>query len=149
MVCEGAEDCARPICPNSKRTSGRRSGAARMKSRILKQDTTTRRIMMSLMSSRISIVCAALLAGLVLGSGSGFAQGDAFSQRFNAVLSQHGVGGGAVAIGHSQEPARNLFFGEALEATHQPVDSETSYNWASITKTLTAIAILQLRDRGK
>jgi len=42
-----------------------------------------------------------------------------------------------------------LFFGEARKATHQPVDSETSYNWASITKTLTAIAILQLRDRGK
>jgi CubicO group peptidase (beta-lactamase class C family) len=42
-----------------------------------------------------------------------------------------------------------LFFGEARKATHQPVDSETSYNWASITKTMTAIAILQLRDRGK
>ena len=101
------------------------------------------------MSSRISIVCAALLAGLVLGSGSSFAQGDAFSQRFNAVLSQHGVVGGSVAIVHSQEPASNLFFGEARKATHQPVDSETSYNWASITKTMTAIAILQLRDRGK
>jgi CubicO group peptidase (beta-lactamase class C family) len=105
--------------------------------------------MMSLMSRRISIVCAALLAGLVLGSGFGFAQGDAFSQRFNAVLSQHGVVGGAVAIVHSQEPARNLFFGEARKATHHPVDSETTYNWASITKTMTAIAILQLRDRGK
>ena len=101
------------------------------------------------MSSRISIVCAALLGGLVLGSGSGFAQGDAFSQRFNAVLSQHGVVGGGVAIVHSQEPARNLFFGEARKATHQPVDGETTYNWASITKTMTAIAILQLRDRGK
>ena len=101
------------------------------------------------MSSRISIVCAALLACLVLGSGSGFAQGDAFSQRFNAVLSQHGVVGGSVSIVHSQEPARNLFFGEARKATYQPVDSETTYNWASITKTMTAIAILQLRDRGK
>src|SRR5277367_4466435 len=148
MVCGGAEDCARPICPNSRRR-GRRSGAARMSSRILRQDTTTRRIMMSLMFHRVSIACAALLAGLVLGSGSGFAQGDAFSQRFNAVLSQHGVVGGAVAIVHSQEPARNLFFGEARKAAHQPVDSETSYNWASITKTMTAIAILQLRDRGK
>jgi len=33
--------------------------------------------------------------------------------------------------------------------TNQRVDGETSYNWASITKTMTAIAILQLRDRGK
>ena len=29
------------------------------------------------------------------------------------------------------------------------MDAETAYNWASITKTLTAIAILQLRDRGQ
>ena len=44
---------------------------------------------------------------------------------------------------------RNLFFGKARKDTQQPVDGETSYNWASITKTMTAIAILQLRDRGK
>jgi CubicO group peptidase (beta-lactamase class C family) len=29
------------------------------------------------------------------------------------------------------------------------VDADTAYNWASITKTMTAIAILQLRDHGK
>jgi CubicO group peptidase (beta-lactamase class C family) len=29
-----------------------------------------------------------------------------------------------------------------------PVDDETIYHWASITKTFTAIAIMQLRDRG-
>jgi len=34
-----------------------------------------------------------------------------------------------------------------LEA-HVPVDSRTLYHWASITKTMTGIAILQLRDRG-
>jgi CubicO group peptidase (beta-lactamase class C family) len=105
--------------------------------------------MISLMFHRMSIVCTALLACQMLVPPSGFAQGDAFSQRFNEVLSQHGVVGGGVAIVHSEEPARNLFFGEARKATHRPVDSETSYNWASITKTMTAIAILQLRDRGK
>src|ERR1700677_1615930 len=105
--------------------------------------------MISLMFHRMSIVCTALLACQVLVPPSGVAQGDAFSQRFNEVLSQHGVVGGGVAIVHSEEPARNLFFGEARKATHRPVDSETSYNWASITKTMTAIAILQLRDRGK
>ena len=31
----------------------------------------------------------------------------------------------------------------------QKVDERTIYHWASITKTLTAIAIMQLRDRGK
>ncbi len=101
---------------------------------------------MSLMSSRVPIVCAALLGGLLLASASSF---EPFSQRFNTVLSQHGVVGGGFAIVHLQEAATQLFFGEARKGTHQAVDGATSYNWASITKTMTAIAILQLRDRGK
>jgi CubicO group peptidase (beta-lactamase class C family) len=105
--------------------------------------------MMSSMSSYVSIACAALLTGFQLASAPGFAQEQAFPQRFNAVLSQHGVVGGGIAMVHAQEPATLLFFGEARKGTHQPIDGETSYNWASITKTMTAIAILQLRDRGK
>ena len=101
------------------------------------------------MSSHVPIACTALLVVFFLASAPAFAQGEAFSQRFGAVLSQHGVVGGGVAIVHIQEPGTQLFFGEARKATHQPVDGETSYNWASITKTMTAIAILQLRDRGK
>ena len=31
----------------------------------------------------------------------------------------------------------------------RPVDAETIYHWASITKTFTGIAIMQLRDRGR
>ena len=30
----------------------------------------------------------------------------------------------------------------------RPVDDDTIYHWASITKTFTGIAIMQLRDRG-
>ena len=101
---------------------------------------------MSLMSSRVPIVCAALLAGLLSASASTL---EPFAQRFNAVLSQHGVVGGGFAIVHLQEAATQFFFGEARKSTHQAVDAATSYNWASITKTMTAIAILQLRDRGK
>ena len=101
------------------------------------------------MPSRIPIAFTALLVCFHLASSPAFAQGEAFSQRFDAVLSQHGVVGGGVAIVHMQQPATQLFFGEARTTTHQRVDAQTSYNWASITKTMTAIAILQLRDRGK
>ena len=34
-------------------------------------------------------------------------------------------------------------------ATRRRVDDETIYHWASVTKTLTGLAILQLRDRGR
>ena len=77
------------------------------------------------------------------------AQSEAFHQKFDAVLKQHGVVGGGFALVHGVGPATQYFFGEARNNTHQLVDAETAYNWASITKTMTAIAILQLRDRGK
>jgi len=43
--------------------------------------------------------------------------------------------------------ARELHGMADLE-TPRPVDEDTIYHWGSITKTFTAIAILQLRDRG-
>jgi CubicO group peptidase (beta-lactamase class C family) len=40
------------------------------------------------------------------------------------------------------------YFGMADLESHRPVDEHTIYHWASITKTFTGIAIMQLRDRG-
>ncbi len=39
--------------------------------------------------------------------------------------------------------------GLADRATNTPVTRDTIYHWASITKTFTAVAIMQLRDRGR
>jgi len=72
-----------------------------------------------------------------------------FDSQFEKVLAQHGVVGGGFAFVHGQGGEEAFSFGEARQASHQPVDTATAYNWASITKTLTAIAILQLRDRGR
>lgn len=38
--------------------------------------------------------------------------------------------------------------GEQDAEAHVPVDANTIYHWASVTKTMTGIAIMQLRDRG-
>jgi len=81
--------------------------------------------------------------------GNAGAQIEAFHAKFDAVLMQHGIVGGGFAFVHGAQPATQYFFGEARNDTHQRVDAETAYNWASITKTMTAIAILQLRDRGR
>jgi len=74
---------------------------------------------------------------------------EAFHHAFVAALTAHGVVGGGFALVHGHESPAEYFFGEARLGSEQPVDAETAYNWASITKTMTAIAILQLRDRGK
>src|SRR5580692_4821937 len=79
----------------------------------------------------------------------GGAQIEAFHAKFESALTQHGVVGGGFAFVHGAAEATQYFFGEARNGTHQRVDAETTYNWASITKTMTAIAILQLRDRGR
>lgn len=101
------------------------------------------------MSMQTRILLSTLLFGAVLSPMVGLAQGKAFEQRFDSVLAQHGIVGGGIAVVHGQAPATEFFFGVMRNGTHQRVDADTSYNWASITKTMTAIAILQLRDRGK
>jgi CubicO group peptidase (beta-lactamase class C family) len=76
------------------------------------------------------------------------AQIETFQPRFESTLARHGVVGGGFAFVHGPAPATQFFFGHARQQPAQSVDAETAYNWASITKTMTAIAILQLRDRG-
>ncbi|HZQ43466.1 MAG TPA: serine hydrolase domain-containing protein [Acidobacteriaceae bacterium] len=90
-----------------------------------------------------------MLFAAVLSPVRALAQSDAFNQRFDTVLAQHGIVGGGVAIVRGGHPATQIFFGLMRNGTSQRIDAETSYNWASITKTMTSIAILQLRDRGK
>jgi CubicO group peptidase (beta-lactamase class C family) len=44
---------------------------------------------------------------------------------------------------------RQLLLGEQDRAAHRAVTPQTIYHWGSITKTLTAVSIMQLRDRGR
>jgi CubicO group peptidase (beta-lactamase class C family) len=101
------------------------------------------------MWTRIRVTLAILLFGVLLAFRAGLAQEEAFHQRFDTVLTQHRIVGGGIAIVHAQEPATQYFFGLMRNGAGQRVDGATSYNWASITKTMTAIAILQLRDHGQ
>jgi len=93
--------------------------------------------------------CAATTANAQKEQPAPLAKIDEFHQRFAEELKVHGVVGGGFAYLRRGEPVETWFIGESRRNTHLPVDDETAYNWASITKTMTAIAILQLRDRGK
>src|ERR671938_532027 len=57
------------------------------------------------------------------------------------------VGSSFYFIRDNQVVARE-FYGLADARGGVPVDEETIYHWASVTKTFTGIAIMQLRDRG-
>jgi CubicO group peptidase (beta-lactamase class C family) len=68
--------------------------------------------------------------------------------RWDSASSAAGIVGGSLAFLRGGELARLDTRGLADVATHRGVDDETIYHWASITKTFTAVSILQLRDRG-
>ena len=67
---------------------------------------------------------------------------------FHRALAEEGVVGGAVAFVAGDSVLAREFHGLADVATKRPVNEETIFHWASITKTFTAVALLQLRDRG-
>lgn len=68
--------------------------------------------------------------------------------RFEAYVSaNHIVGGSALALRAGEIVVRHDY-GLADAEAGAAVDDGTIFHWGSITKTLTAIAIMQLRDRG-
>lgn len=72
-----------------------------------------------------------------------------FERLFAARCERAGVAGGSFAFVRAGKPVFRADFGLADIGEKRPVDSETIFHWASNTKPLTAIAILQLRDRGR
>lgn len=71
-----------------------------------------------------------------------------FAAEWRAEMSRSGMVGATVALVDGGTLAHLETFGSADLAEGHPVDDATVYHWASITKTFTAISILQLRDRG-
>jgi len=73
---------------------------------------------------------------------------DAVSQELRDTLAAAGMVGSAWAFLLRGEPLGWETFGFPDLETDRPVNQGTIFHWGSITKTLTAIAIFQLRDRG-
>lgn len=59
-----------------------------------------------------------------------------------------GIVGSGLALVRDGGIAAEAHVGFQHLETRRPADRDTVYHWASITKTFTAIAIMQLRDRG-
>jgi CubicO group peptidase (beta-lactamase class C family) len=71
------------------------------------------------------------------------------TRRFDAFAEAAGVVGGSAVLVRKGAIAARHHFGFADLAAKRKVTDRTIYHWASVTKTLTAIAVLQLRDRGR
>ena len=95
----------------------------------------------------LSVLAATLFAApLVAQAPSGWSD---FTKLFQTYVdSDKVVGASVVAVKAGKETAR-YNTGFADRAANVRVDSQTIFHWGSITKSLTAISIMQLRDRGK
>jgi CubicO group peptidase (beta-lactamase class C family) len=96
----------------------------------------------------------ALLVLMILGSGPAPLHPQAppawpvFTRSFDEWARQDSVVGGAVLFVSRGRVLAHHVFGQADRDRGQPVTERTIFHYGSITKTLTAVAIMQLRDRG-
>ncbi len=67
---------------------------------------------------------------------------------YDQSMRKHGIVGSSFMPIHDGQVIAQEFFGLANQEKQQPIDENTIYHWASITKTFTGVAIMQLRDRG-
>ena len=71
-----------------------------------------------------------------------------FKTFYEQSMRKHGIVGSSFMLIHDGQVIAQEFFGLADHEKQQPVDEDTIYHWASITKTFTGVAVMQLRDRG-
>lgn len=74
---------------------------------------------------------------------------QATSHYFQSELSELGVVGGSAMFIADGKVTDSLYFGLADKEKGYTINERTLFHWASITKTFTGIAIMQLRDRKK
>jgi CubicO group peptidase (beta-lactamase class C family) len=76
-------------------------------------------------------------------------QWNAFAQSFDSLVDADRIVGAGIVLVKDGRMIAHHEHGFADREHGAPITAQTIYHYGSITKTLTAIAIMQLRDRGK
>lgn len=97
------------------------------------------------MRALIAIVLAAAFAGQAGSDGGGWPR---VASLYHQRLQDAGIAGSSLMFVRNGAVVHQAFEGFQDRDARRPVDEETIYHWASITKTFTGVAIMQLRDRG-
>src|SRR5438128_4721557 len=90
----------------------------------------------------------ALLAATVFQSTTFDGRWSRVEALYRQRVQQAGIVGSGLMVVKDGGVAAKAFEGYQDLETKRPVDEDTIYHWASITKTFTGVAIMQLRDRG-
>jgi CubicO group peptidase (beta-lactamase class C family) len=89
-----------------------------------------------------------VLAGTALLSAQAPSGWPAFVAEYRRALPQHAIVGSSVALVENGAVTAREHYGLRDKTARLPIDEHTIFHWASITKTFTAIGVVQLRDRG-
>jgi CubicO group peptidase (beta-lactamase class C family) len=96
-----------------------------------------------------ALVSVALLSPPAAGRQGDFARAyEEFRASYLGELRRHGFVGSSFYFVRDNRVVAREHYGHADAARRVPVGEETIYHWASVTKTFTGIAVMQLRDRG-
>jgi CubicO group peptidase (beta-lactamase class C family) len=101
------------------------------------------------MTSKLYRACAALALAATLAAAPPAPAGwDAVVAGYRDALKKSGIAGSSLMIVRDGQIVAHDEQGTQDRDRGTPVTPDTIYHWASITKTFTGIAIMQLRDRG-
>ena len=100
------------------------------------------------MKKLISIAAALLLASSPSSAQTPAAWSE-FKNVFRSFVQEDSIVGASAVLMRDGKVVERIDHGFADRARGVRVDSGTIYHWGSITKGLTAISVMQLRDRGK
>lgn len=74
---------------------------------------------------------------------------EAADAYFSRAFSRAGAVGGAVIVNRQGERLYSFFYGAGDKKGSRPVDEDTVYKVASVTKLISAIGVMQLKEAGK
>ena len=98
-------------------------------------------------AERVGAIVLLLAFSMTLGSQS-VPDWSGLRRFFRQQVGDAGIVGASLVIVREGKIDAEEHVGYQDDASRKPVDRDTIYHWASITKTFTGIAIMQLRDRG-
>jgi CubicO group peptidase (beta-lactamase class C family) len=113
-------------------------------------ETSASRAALKPVKSHWGSLISRLLSVIVLVEGGTItAQQSPFATAFDDFVHQDGTIGAAYVVIDQGRIINSQDYGLADAGAKQSVDKSTVFHWGSITKTLTAVAIMQLRDHGR
>jgi CubicO group peptidase (beta-lactamase class C family) len=98
--------------------------------------------------ARGSLLLIVALAPALCLAQEGLREASAIRSHYEDGLRRNGIQGSSLALIRDGKVVLRDDFGVQARSPDVPIDGDTAFHWASCTKTLTGIAILQLRDRG-